>query len=88
MAQTQQPSTPETNKAATELGTLPLAQLSLLGTTTGPAGGKAILRTRFGAIHVLPIGGSLNGVKLTAVNDGTVELTRNGHIVTLAIPGS
>lgn len=80
--------TQQTRSAATQEGALPLHSLVLLGTMQSPAGPKAMLRTRAGRIRTVEIGSRVKGGKITAIDTGSIIISRNGAGQRLKIPGS
>lgn len=80
--------TPETQAAATQSAEMPMLETVLLGTLTSQSGPKAILRNGYGGVSTVGIGTHINGGEVTAIRDGEVFITHEGHGVKLTIPGS
>ncbi|WP_323763444.1 hypothetical protein [Marinovum sp.] len=80
--------TPETQAAATQQAEMPMLETVLLGTLTSQSGPKAILRNGYGGVTTVGLGAQINGGEVTAIGDGEVIISHEGHGIKLTIPGS
>lgn len=81
------PATPaETAKAATIANALDSRQTTLIGTVTRPETRFALIRHPGGRISRLSVGDPLDGATVTAIDDGTLLLSRKGITETLTLP--
>jgi Tfp pilus assembly protein PilP len=56
-------------------GALPLNELTLIGTVTGPGGASALLRTAHGDIVRVTVGDTMQGLAIIAIGDQLLQLT-------------
>lgn len=73
--------------AATQEEILPLSSLTLIGTLLAPKGPRALLRQSAGGVKQVSPGDRIGGHTVTAIEDGTILLTRSGQSQSLSIPG-
>lgn len=73
-------------QTATQQDALPLRQLALLGTITGPAGEEALLRGADGRIHRARPGDRIEGVQIIAIDNGSVAIVARGQSYRLDLP--
>ncbi|WP_010140443.1 hypothetical protein [Oceanicola sp. S124] len=73
---------------ATQEEALPMRELALLGTLTGPAGPEALLRLPGGGITRARPGDKLEGVQITAITNGELLLLARGRSFRMTLPGS
>lgn len=78
---------PEGTEAnATVAEAIPLDRTTLIGLFTGPDGGRALLRLATGDIVKVAAGEMVSGGQVTAIDEETVRLERNGVEVVLSMP--
>ncbi|PJE29815.1 hypothetical protein SAMN06297129_2782 [Pseudooceanicola antarcticus] len=73
---------------ATQEKTLPLRELTLIGTMTGPEGPEALLRRSNGKIARARQGEKLDGLQITRIGNGVLTGVLRGRSFTMTLPGS
>lgn len=71
--------------AATDQSVLPLNELVLVGTFTGPAGALAVIRNRLGTVRTVRTGDTLWSGRVTAIDETQVILDGIGGRQVLSI---
>ena len=73
---------------ATQEKALPLRELTLIGTMTGPDGPEAPLRLSNGKITRARPGETHDGVQITQIGNGALSGVLRGRSFTMTLPGS
>ena len=81
------PSNADVSRAATEANAIRLRNVNLIGVTGTPEDRRALVRLPSGRFMRVGVGDRLDGGRVAAVGETTLQYVRNGRTVTLEIPG-
>lgn len=79
---------PESTQAdATIPEAIPLDETALIGLLHGPNGSSALLRLPGGSVVKVAAGESVDGGRVTAINQDGLRLQKGGEVILLTMPG-
>ncbi|WP_224815275.1 hypothetical protein [Hasllibacter sp. MH4015] len=81
------PSNADVSRAATERNAIRLRNVNLIGVTGTASDRRALVRLSSGRFVRVTVGDRLDGGRVAAIGETTLQYTRNGRTVTLEIPG-
>jgi hypothetical protein len=81
------PSSADVTRAATERNAIRLRDVNLIGVTGTPSDRRALVRLPSGRFVRVGVGDRLDGGRVAAIGETTLQYVRNGRNVTLEIPG-
>ena len=81
------PSNADVARAATERNAIRLRNVNLIGVTGTPSDRRALVRLSSGRFVRVGVGDRLDGGRVAAIGQSTLQYIRNGRTVTLDIPG-
>ncbi|MCU4653768.1 hypothetical protein N8I71_13065 [Roseibacterium sp. SDUM158016] len=81
------PSNADVARAATQRGELRLRNINLIGVTGTPSDRRALVRLPSGRFVRVGVGDRLDGGRVAAIGESTLQYVRGGRTVTLDIPG-
>ncbi|MDG4647652.1 hypothetical protein P6F26_04290, partial [Roseibacterium sp. SDUM158017] len=81
------PSSADVARAATQRNELRLRDLNLIGVTGTPSERRALVRLPSGRFVRVAVGDRLDGGRVAAIGETTLQYVRNGRTLTLDIPG-
>lgn len=81
------PSSADVTRAATETNAIRLRDINLIGVTGTPSDRRALVRLPSGRFVRVAVGDRLDGGRVAAIGEGSLQYVRNGRNVTLEIPG-
>ncbi len=81
------PSNADVSRAATERDVIRLRNVNLIGVTGTPSDRRALVRLSSGRFVRVSVGDSLDGGRVAAIGETTLQYVRSGRTVTLEIPG-
>lgn len=80
------PSNADVSRAATETNVIRLRNVNLIGVSGTPSDRRALVRLASGRIVRVTVGDRLDGGRVAAVGETTLQYVRSGRTVTLEIP--
>lgn len=81
------PSNADVTRAATERNAIRLRDINLIGVTGTPNDRRALVRLPSGRFVRVGVGDRLDGGRVAAIGENSLQYVRNGRNVTLEIPG-
>jgi hypothetical protein len=81
------PSNADVARAATQNNELRLRDINLIGVTGSPSDRRALIRLPSGRFVRVGVGDRLDGGRVAAIGETTLQYVRNGRTLTLDIPG-
>ena len=81
------PSNADVSRAATQRNAIRLRNVNLIGVTGTPSERRALVRLSSGRFVRVGVGDRLDGGRVAAVGETTLQYVRRGRTVTLEIPG-
>lgn len=81
------PSNSDVSRAATERNAIRLRNVNLIGVSGTPSDRRALVRLSSGRFVRVTVGDRLDGGRVAAVGETTLQYVRSGRTVTLEIPG-
>jgi hypothetical protein len=81
------PTSADVARAATQRNELRLRDINLIGVTGTPSDRRALVRLPSGRFVRVGVGDRLDGGRVAAIGETTLQYVRNGRTVTLDIPG-
>ncbi len=81
------PSNADVSRAATERNAIRLRNVNLIGVTGTNSDRRALVRLSSGRFVRVAVGDRLDGGRVAAIGETTLQYVRNGRTVTLEIPG-
>lgn len=81
------PTSADVARAATQRNELRLRDINLIGVTGTPSDRRALIRLPSGRFVRVGVGDRLDGGRVAAIGETTLQYVRNGRTVTLDIPG-
>lgn len=81
------PSNADVTRAATERNAIRLRDINLIGVTGTPSDRRALVRLPSGRFVRVGVGDRLDGGRVAAIGENSLQYVRNGRNVTLEIPG-
>ena len=81
------PSNSDVSRAATERNAIRLRNVNLIGVTGTPSERRALVRLSSGRFVRVGVGDRLDGGRVAAIGETTLQYVRSGRTVTLEIPG-
>ncbi len=81
------PSNADVSRAATERNAIRLRNVNLIGVTGTPSDRRALVRLSSGRFVRVGVGDRLDGGRVAAIGETTLQYVRSGRTVTLEIPG-
>jgi hypothetical protein len=81
------PTSADVARAATQRNELRLRDINLIGVTGTPSDRRALVRLPSGRFVRVAVGDRLDGGRVAAIGETTLQYVRNGRTVTLDIPG-
>jgi hypothetical protein len=81
------PSNADVARAATQNNELRLRDINLIGVTGTPSDRRALIRLPSGRFVRVGVGDRLDGGRVAAIGETTLQYVRNGRTLTLDIPG-
>ena len=81
------PSNADVTRAATERNAIRLRDVNLIGVTGTPNDRRALVRLPSGRFVRVGVGDRLDGGRVAAIGENSLQYVRNGRNVTLEIPG-
>ncbi len=81
------PSNADVARAATQTNELRLRDINLIGVTGTPSERRALVRLPSGRFVRVGVGDRLDGGRVAAIGETTLQYVRNGRTLTLDIPG-
>jgi hypothetical protein len=81
------PSSADVTRAATEANAIRLRDINLIGVTGTPSDRRALVRLPSGRFVRVAVGDRLDGGRVAAIGEGSLQYVRNGRNVTLEILG-
>ncbi|MBF9043885.1 hypothetical protein HKCCE4037_11145 [Rhodobacterales bacterium HKCCE4037] len=81
------PSNADVSRAATERNAIRLRNVNLIGVTGTNSDRRALVRLSSGRFVRVGVGDRLDGGRVAAIGETTLQYVRNGRTVTLEIPG-
>ncbi|MDG3042316.1 hypothetical protein [Roseicyclus marinus] len=81
------PSNADVTRAATERNAIRLRDINLIGVTGTPNDRRALVRLPSGRFVRVAVGDRLDGGRVAAIGETSLQYVRNGRNVTLEIPG-
>jgi hypothetical protein len=81
------PSNADVARAATQTNELRLRDINLIGVTGTPSDRRALVRLPSGRFVRVGVGDRLDGGRVAAIGETTLQYVRNGRTLTLDIPG-
>lgn len=81
------PSNADVTRAATERDAIRLRDVNLIGVTGTPSDRRALVRLPSGRFIRVGVGDRLDGGRVAAIGEASLQYVRNGRNITLEIPG-
>ncbi len=81
------PANADVTRAATERNAIRLREVNLIGVTGAPSDRRALVRLPSGRFVRVGVGDRLDGGRVAAIGEASLQYVRNGRNVTLEIPG-
>jgi hypothetical protein len=81
------PSNADVARAATQSNELRLRNINLIGVTGTPSQRRALIRLPSGRFVRVGVGDRLDGGRVAAIGETTLQYVKNGRTFTLDIPG-
>jgi hypothetical protein len=81
------PSNADVTRAATERNAICLRDVNLIGVTGTPSDRRALVRLPSGRFVRVGVGDRLDGGRVAAIGEDSLQYVRNGRNITLEIPG-
>ncbi|NKX43897.1 hypothetical protein [Roseicyclus persicicus] len=81
------PSNADVARAATERNAIRLRDVNLIGVTGTPSNRRALVRLPSGRFVRVAVGDRLDGGRVAAIGETSLQYVRNGRNITLEIPG-